>query len=197
MVARTENSGSQRTARCPLCRAPVRARLPVDARATSGRPIEVISVPEAGECCHLDRAYSFLSLGGFAKPGMLYLLTSNDDRKTPSSQVMWVINASVPITVHLNYRSEQHYRASGVADWMAARGWRRNTSITSTKSSGYPNGPYSGPVFSRSCDAGQIELNGSNCWEGTYFVFIEPHAQPSADVQFVAVSWVSFAQFIA
>lgn len=45
--------------------------------------------------------------------------------------------------------------------------------MTSTVSTGIPNGPYSGPVFSKSCPPGSIELMGSNTWEGVYFVFIK------------------------
>ena len=69
-------------ARCPLCRGSLHAPMPVDASASSGRAIEVVSVPRPGEACHLDRAYTFRSLGGFAsKPRMLYVITSNEDRK--------------------------------------------------------------------------------------------------------------------
>ena len=69
-------------ARCPLCRGSLHAPMPVEASASSGRGIEVVSVPRPGEMCHLDRAYTFRSIGGFAnKPRMLYVITSNEDRK--------------------------------------------------------------------------------------------------------------------
>ena len=69
-------------ARCPLCRGALHAPLPVEASASSGRAIEVASVPRPGAMCHLDRAYTFRSLGGFAsKPNMLYVITPNEDRK--------------------------------------------------------------------------------------------------------------------
>lgn len=65
--------------RCPLCRASVHAPLPIEVRAVSGLPIEVITVPPAGSRCHFDRPYRFLHLGGFAdRQNMLFLLTSNE-----------------------------------------------------------------------------------------------------------------------
>ena len=39
------------------------------------------------------RQYRFLDLGDFGRAGMLYLLSSNEDRKTASSAVMWVVEA--------------------------------------------------------------------------------------------------------
>ena len=45
-------------ARCPLCRASVHAPLPVEVRAVSGRPIEVVPVPQPGGRCHYDRPYA-------------------------------------------------------------------------------------------------------------------------------------------
>merc|ERR1712070_1199325 len=51
-------------------------------------------------------------------------------------------------------------------------------------STGVPNGLYSGPVYSKQCTAGQIDLMGSNCKEGTYLVFVElPTAAPAAAQQ--------------
>ena len=91
--------------RCPLCRSSVHAPLPIEVRSTSGLPIEVVAVPDRGGRCHFDRPYRFIHLGDFARPSMLYLLTSNEDRKTPASQPMWILDASVPCTVHVNYRS--------------------------------------------------------------------------------------------
>ena len=83
MVARTPGA----RATCPLCRGSLRAPVPIDAIARSGRPVEVVSIPLPGALCHLDRNYSFRSLGDFARPRMLYLLTCNEDRKTPANQV--------------------------------------------------------------------------------------------------------------
>ena len=104
---------------------------------------------------------------------MLYILTSNEDRRTSHQQVMWILQLSLPCTVHLNFRSEDHV-ANGRADsWLAAKGFARNGAMRSTSSSGVPNGPYSGPVYSKACDVGTVELMGSNTWEGTYFVFVE------------------------
>lgn len=145
----------------------------------SGRPIDVISVPDPGRVCHLDRSYVFRSLGGFAKPGMLYIITSNDDRKTPNSQVMWVLDVKTKVVVHLNFRSDSHLsatvgRSGGRGDWLAASGWELNSELQSTVSSGVPNGPYSGPVYSKEFEAGStVRLMGSNTWEGTYFVFVQ------------------------
>jgi len=160
-------------ARCPICRGSLRLPLAVEARATSGRPIEVVDVPCVGGYCHFDRGYTFTSLGSFQKPGMLYVHTSNDDRRTPSSEVMWVVESQVRTAVHLNFRSEHHVGSTGVERWLCSRGWRRNPNLASTVSTGIPNGPYSGPIYSKECEPGIIELMGSNTWEGVYFVFIE------------------------
>ena len=43
-----------------------------------------------------------------------------------------------------------------------------------------PNGPYSGPVYSKRCAPGTIELMGSNTWEGTYFVFVQVEHEAAA-----------------
>lgn len=56
-------------ARCPICRGAVHAPLPVEAEATSGRPIDIVAAPPVGSRCHIDRHYTFLHLGGFSKPG--------------------------------------------------------------------------------------------------------------------------------
>lgn len=159
--------------RCPLCRASVHAPLPIEVRAVSGLPIEAIAVPPPGSRCHFDRPYRFLHLGDFAKPSMLYLLTCNDDRKTSRTQVMWIIEASVPCTVHLQFRSEMHVANGRAEGWLRAKGYAPNGAMHSTSSSGVPNGPYSGPVYSKPCAPGTIELMGSDNWEGTYFVFVE------------------------
>lgn len=144
----------------------------------SGRPIDVISVPDVGRPCHLDRHYVFRSLGGFNKPGMLYVITSNEDRKTPATEVMWILETKTKVIVHINFRSDDHLAATmgrrGRDDWLSSNGWERNERMASTVSSGVPNGPYSGPVFSKAFEAdATIRLMGSNTWEGTYFVFVE------------------------
>jgi len=111
---------------------------------------------------------------------MLYLMTSNDDRKTPASRCMWTLQTNHPATVHLNFRSEAHMRNGGSDVWLRRDGWQPNASLRSTVSSGIPNGPYSGPVYTKHFGAaGRIQLNGSNNWEGTYFVFFELHAPPT------------------
>jgi len=161
--------------RCPLCRCSVHAPRPVEVRSTSGRPIEIVPVPARGSACHLDRQYRFIHLGDFeGKPLMQYVLTSNEDRKTSARSVMWVLDARVACTVYLNFRSERHVTDGQAERWLHGKGFERDLTIRSTSSTGFPNGPYSGPVFSRTFDAPQsIELMGSNTWEGTYFVFVE------------------------
>lgn len=163
---------------CPLCREPLLEPLPVEASAASGRPIEVCPLPSPGSRCHYDRNYVFISLGDFAKMDrtVLYVNTSNDDRKTPANRVMWTLSASKPITVHLNFRSESH--ATNSHRWLESHLWAK-VPLESTVSSGFPNGPYRGPVYSKVYpEGGEVELYGSECWEGTYFVFIELHPEP-------------------
>ena len=123
-----------------------------------------MSSPTPGGRCHFDRPYRFIHLGDFQRPNMLYLLSSNEDRKTSSSQVMWVLDLRLHCTVHLNFRSERHACAPGVENWLAAKQFELNRVLRSTSSSGIPNGPYSGPVYSRVCQPGRIELNGSNAY---------------------------------
>mmetsp|Transcript_26349 Transcript_26349/g.62342 ORF Transcript_26349/g.62342 Transcript_26349/m.62342 type:complete len:294 (-) Transcript_26349:138-1019(-) len=167
--------------KCPICRGPIHAPLPVEARAMSGRPIDVISQIGPGARCHLDRHYAFRSLGSFEQPGMLYVITSNDDRKTPMSEAMWMLECKSAVVVHLNFRSDAHLAATmpgrgrgGREGWLSADGWERNTERQSTVSTGVPNGPYSGPVFSKAFEADStVRLMGSNTWEGVYFVFVE------------------------
>ena len=154
-------------ARCPLCRGVCHAPLPVEVHASSGRPIEVVAVPGQGGRCHFDRPYYFLDLGSFASiPGMLYVMTSNDDRKTPAAHVMWTLEAQHPMTVHLNFRSEEHVTNGRCESWLSLHGWARNAPLRSTVSSGTPNGPYSGPVYSKEVPAGRTVLYGSNYWVG-------------------------------
>merc|ERR1712070_201828 len=107
---------------------------------------------------------------------------SNTDKCTAASQVMWTLQCSVPVTVHINFRSHQHAAASNA--WLQARGWNLNPLLRSAVSTGFPNGLYSGPVYSKQCTAGQIDLMGGNCKEGTYLVFVElPTAAPAAAQQ--------------
>jgi hypothetical protein len=148
----------------------------VQATAASGRPIQVTATPSQGGLCHLDRTYRFLDLGGFGSQ-LLYLLTSNDDCKTPASMVMWALKSSVACTVHLSFRSAAHVESC--RKWLDL-GWCANPTMLSPVTSGLPNGPYSGPTFSQSFGAGTIELRGSDNWEGVYFVFVEL-ASPAAD----------------
>eukprot|EP00401_Gymnodinium_catenatum_P079123 CAMPEP_0117591348 /NCGR_PEP_ID=MMETSP0784-20121206/71481_1 /TAXON_ID=39447 /ORGANISM="" /LENGTH=327 /DNA_ID=CAMNT_0005393057 /DNA_START=122 /DNA_END=1105 /DNA_ORIENTATION=- len=158
-------------ARCPVCRQSVHAPFPVEATAASGRRIEVMEAPSPGDLCHFDRGYIFRSLGSFRGPGMLYVHTSNEDRRTPSTSVMWILETRVQVIVYLNFRSDDHVARTG--SWLRNTGWSRDTSKQSTVSTGVPNGPYAGPVFSKEFEPGRIELMGSNTWEGVYFVFVE------------------------
>lgn len=77
----------------------------------------------------------------------------------------------------LQFRSEEHVVNGGAEAWLDAGGFELNAHIASTRSSGEPRGPYVGPVFSKRVRAGRVQLHGSQYWEGTYFVFVEPHAQ--------------------
>jgi len=149
--------------------------MPIEVRATSGRAVEVVSVPAVGGRCHFDRRYVFHSLGSFDKSGerMLYVMTPNDDRHTPATSVMWVVSSDQPFAVHLNYRSEEHLTRGGQEGWLRTAGFARNAAMTSTTSSGEPRGPYTGPVYTKQCESGKVELHGSQYWEGTYFVFVE------------------------
>jgi len=167
---------SRRTA-CPLCRRSLCSALGVSARATSGRAIEVLeAVPRMGSRCHLDRNYRFVLLGDFAQlPQTVFVETSNEDKRTPVSEVMWILEVTVPVTVHLNFRSERHVLNTGVLEWIQEKGWSRS-SLVGTVSTGVPDGLYWGPVYSKSFGPGAIPLMGSNCTLGTYFVFVQLHA---------------------
>lgn len=147
---------------------------PVIASATSGRQLELLKkVPEVGDRCHLDREYTFRSLGCFAeRQHMWYLLTSNRDKMTPASKVMWTLDFAVPATVHLNFRSRRHVTETGASIWLESHGFEASTH-RSPVSTGIPSGPYSGPTFSKKVESGLVHLMGSECSEGTYFVFIE------------------------
>ena len=163
-------------AKCPLCRAPVHAPLPIEVTATSGLPIEVTSLPQRGGRCHYDRPYYFLHLGSFeGMRGVLYVMTSNEDRKTPSRSVMWTVEShQYECRVYLNFRSEGHVERGGAERWLLAGGWHLDHQIRSPVSSGTPNGPYSGPTYSKVVPPKtRALLYGSECWEGTYFVFVE------------------------
>ena len=101
--------------------------------------------------------------------------------RVPGSGVGYVPRTVAPqVVVHLNFRSEAHLAATcpgygrGGEGWLATDGWELNTERESTVSTGVPNGPYSGPVFSKAFGAGAtVRLMGSNTWEGVYFVFVE------------------------
>lgn len=144
------------------------------AEATSGRPIQVLDkVPAVGDKCHLDRPYKFTSLGDFVdKPKMKYILTSNDDKGTSNRTVMWKLDLRVSAIVYVNFRSDRHVHGTGAIDWLTQEGWEAS-GMRSTISTGIPNGPYQGPVYSRTFQPGMVELKGSNCGEGSYFVFVE------------------------
>lgn len=149
----------------------------VTVEAKSGREIKLLdSVPKPGERCHFDRSYKFLSLGGFEqKTSMRYVMTSNDDKATSAEQVMWRLNVRMPVVVYLNFRSSFHVRYA--QSWLDEGRWERSI-LESTVSSGIPNGPYTGPVFYKAVDSGILDLYGSECGEGTYFVFVD--VQPSS-----------------
>jgi len=148
---------------------------PITVEATSRREIKLLDgVPSGGSRCHLDRSYRFISLGDFAgKDRMRYLMTSNDDKNMTNSAVMWKISVMVPVVVYLNFRSESHVQNTGATRWLQDGGWTLCPDMKSTVSTGVPHGPYSGPIYSKAADHGDIEMMGSNCSEGTYFVFVE------------------------
>jgi hypothetical protein len=110
-------------------------------------------------------------MGDFAnRPGILYLKTSNDDKNTPAASVMWTLDVDGPSRVYLNFRGESH--VSSVSHWLEEEDWQLSTMKT-TVSTGIPNWLYWGPVYSKEFEEGKIELRGSNCPLGTYFVFLE------------------------
>jgi len=159
-----------------VCLRAGRKQLRVAAR--SGRAIGLEDVPEVGGRCHFDRRYVFESLGAFASlPRTLYVRTSNDDRETAATDVMWSLESHVALNVFLNFRSEAH--AKHAAGWLDAAGWRSRDDLQSTVTSGVPNGPYSGPIychaFAPTAEGGAVtaELMGSDTWEGTYLVFVQ------------------------
>lgn len=168
-----------RRALCPLCRGPLSQVCGIAVRSMSGRPIEVVPLPAAGERCHLDRMYRFLSLGGFANlpaDSVFYLLSSNEDRHTPASACMWRVTVPCHAILHLNFRSDAHAAAADA--WLKRDQWQRNRGIGSAVSSGVPNGPYHGPVFSKAVEQGEACLPGSATWEGVYFAFIQLQRLP-------------------
>eukprot|EP00928_Gymnodinium_smaydae_P043769 TRINITY_DN29266_c0_g1_i1.p1 TRINITY_DN29266_c0_g1~~TRINITY_DN29266_c0_g1_i1.p1 ORF type:complete len:249 (+),score=11.62 TRINITY_DN29266_c0_g1_i1:12-758(+) len=168
---------------CPLCRRALNGSLVVTARALSGRPIQVLDdLPSSGGKCHIDRDYRFLTLGFFARrPRMLYVLTSNDDKRTSARRGMWVLETVLPTTVYLNFRSERHLSCADESGWLQAQGWER-LHVSSTISTGFPGWLYWGPVFSKCFEPGTINLMGSNCPEGAYFVFVEIREADGVDI---------------
>lgn len=151
----------------------------VTVQSFSGSRIEVLDgVPKYGSDCHFDRDYVFTSLGDFAREkGMHYVKTSNEDRKTPARKVMWQLDIREAAVVFLNFRSQNHVQNGGASAWLKKDGWELQPEFTGTTSSGYPNGPYQGPVYSKkACPQNRkclVDLMGSNYWEGTYFVFVQ------------------------
>jgi len=149
------------------------------AHSMSGSRIEVLDhVPEIRQDCHFDRDYEFTSLGDFAnKPGMHYIMTCNDDRKTSANKVMWRLDLREEAVVFINFRSQAHVQQGHALDWLRRDGWELQPDFKSTVSSGFPNGPYSGPVYAQAfCPRNRqhlVDLMGSNYWEGAYFVFVQ------------------------
>lgn len=152
-------------------------RLPgpaIRAETMSGREIQVLdALPAVGDRCHLDRHYVFTSVGGFGQmENVHYVLTSNNDKITRPQDVMWKLHIRVPATVYLNFRGRGHVNDTGAARWLERDGWSL-ASVVSTISTGHPNGPYAGPVYQKVVEPGHVDLMGSNCDEGVYFVFIQ------------------------
>jgi len=159
----------------------------VTAHATSGSRIEVMDgVPEKGDGCHFDRDYVFTSLGDFAgKQGMHYVMTSNNDRKTPAHLVMWQLDIREVTTVFVNFRSDNHIENGKALKWLRRDNWELQPDFHSTVSTGYPNGPYAGPVYAKTVRPQNrkylVDLMGSDYWEGTYFVFVQIESEVSSD----------------
>merc|ERR1712203_985381 len=82
--------------------------------------------------------------------------TSNADKSTPSTAVMWTLETTMPTKVFLNFRSENHVTATGAVNWLQEQHWERSTA-RSTVSSGIPSGLYWGPVFMKAFDPGTIQ----------------------------------------
>jgi len=150
---------------------------PVTVESLTGSRIALEGVPEVGEDCHVDRDYVFSSLGDFAQTGMRFLMTSNNDRKTPAHQVMWQLDIREPAVVFINFRSERHVQKGHAPKWLNRDGWKLQSGFKSAVSSGYPNGPYAGPVYAKTIRPQNrkylVDLMGSDYWEGTYFVFVQ------------------------
>merc|ERR1712232_340386 len=91
---------------------------------------------------------------------------------TPADRVMWKLDVRTPATVYLNFRSEGHVMNTGAAEWLSCDGWKR-VLMNSTVSTGTFGKSYEGPVYSKDVDAQVVNLMGSNCGEGVYFVFVE------------------------
>ena len=112
----------------------------------------------------------FTDLGSFSEPGLLYILTSNEDRQTSWHSTMWTLQMRFTAgVVYLNFRSETHVRKGRSALWLRAEGWTLEKEMASTFSSGIPprghpvRGPYSGPVYSKYFPLGsKCKLRGSN-----------------------------------
>ena len=59
--------------------------------------------------------------------GVLYVMTSNEDRKTPSRSVMWTVEShQYECRVYLNFRSEGHVERGGAERWLLAGGAPRS-----------------------------------------------------------------------
>ena len=67
---------------------------------------------------------------------MLYLLTSNDDRKTSSRNTMWTLRTQHPCIIYVNFRSEQHVHNGSSHVWLASAAWTLEDNMTSATSSG-------------------------------------------------------------
>ena len=207
------------------------ARTHLQWHSTTGRRLGLRALPYAGDMCHYDREYTFVSLGGFDQltPRPVFLMASNDDRRTSRAQLMWKIalkrlplgqpsgsgaHVRRVVRVFVNFRSEAHVVNGGAAEWLDRDGWRRREEIEPTSSSGVPNGPYTGPVYSMEVDTAvdggdadddsdrtSVALYGSDTWEGVYFVFVQLLTDQPAQEQGVigrqSAPWQEYEERVA
>merc|ERR1712054_756610 len=97
---------------------------------------------------------------------------------------MWQLDVREPVTIFLNFRSQNHVIQGKSQHWLDKDGWVLRQDWKSTVSSGHPNGPYRGPVYSKHIlptnRRYMVNLMGSNYWEGTYFVFVQVDSESLA-----------------
>ena len=155
----------------------------ITAHASSGAIINVLPEPAIGDQVYSDRAYAFTSLGSFADTGMYHVQAPNNDKDTPSGAVMWTLTAASPVTIYLDFwRTDTQIASLGATDWLLSptSQWVNRSDMEGSAFSGpwadtfFNEGP--GRVFSRTFDAGVIEIMGNGGGKaGTFFIFVDVH----------------------